>query len=160
MALAFIGLAVYVVVDLATGPTPVGNKVSVAALFGALSGLTIAFASARMFVRHHTVHVVSFFVTYLIPIAEIVGVDADNGMSIKVTSGRAIGSMAFGSSLIAMVTGNRRGKRAARRLGEIVGTFTASGGNWKQDTVRPHPRWAMLGVGVGVTCVAMLAAAL
>ena len=160
LVLAWFGFAIYVVADLAKGSTPIGSRLSSAAGAGAISGFMLAAGSARTFVRGDTVHVVSFFVTYLIPVAEIIDVSADNGMTIQVTSGRAIGSMAFGTSLIAEFTGNRRGKRAARRLAEIIEPFADDSSNWTQDTVEPHPRWAVLRVTIVITGLAMLLAVL
>jgi small basic protein len=89
------------------------------AAFGLMAG------SARIFVRDAQVYVVSFLFTFVVPVDEIVALKADNGFGIQVVSGRVIDSMAFGSSLITEFTGNRRGRRAARRLTDLCGPFTA-----------------------------------
>ena len=90
-----------------------------------VSAFMLMAGSARIFVRDADVHVVSFLFTFVVPVEEIVALQAANGFGIQVVSGRVITSMAFGSSLIAEFTGNRRSRRAARRLTELCGPFTA-----------------------------------
>ena len=90
-----------------------------------VSAFMLMAGSARIFVRDADVHVVSFLFTFVVPVEEIVALQAGNGFGIQVVSGRVITSMAFGPSLIAEFTGNRRSRRAARRLTELCGPFTA-----------------------------------
>jgi hypothetical protein len=94
-------------------------------VFAAVAAFMLMAGSARIFVRDAHVYVVSFLFTFVVPVGEIVALKAENGFGIQVVSGCVIDSMAFGSSLIAMFTGNRRGRRAARRLTALCGPFTA-----------------------------------
>lgn len=101
------------------------DRLSMSMAFASVSAFMLMGASARVFVRNDEVHVVSFLFTFAVPVDEIVAIQAENGLGIKVVSGRVITSMAFGPSLIAEFTGNRRCRRAARRLTELCGPFTA-----------------------------------
>ena len=126
-----------------------------AALFGAVMGFLLLAATARAFVRDEALHMISFFVTHRVPLTEVVGVAADNGFAAKLQSGRTIGSMAFGSSVIAMITGNRRGKRAGKRLLALLGPNNDDVTAWRQDTATTRARFEMIGVGLAVA-VAMV----
>jgi hypothetical protein len=121
-----------------------------AALFGAAMGLALLAATARAFVRDQVLFMVSFFVTHRVPLAEIVSVADNNGFAAKLQSGRTIGSMAFGSSLIAMITGNRRGKRAGKRLLALLEPKHEDETPWRQDTATTRPRFEMIGVSLAV----------
>lgn len=101
------------------------DRLSMSMAFASVSAFMLMGASARVFVRNDEVHVVSFLFTFAVPVDEIVAIQAENGLGIRVVSGRVITSMAFGPSLIAEFTGNRRCRRAARRLTELCGPFTA-----------------------------------
>lgn len=101
------------------------DRLSGSIAFASVSAFMLMGASARIFLRDEEVHVVSFLFTFVVPVDEIVALQAENGLGIRVVSGRVITSMAFGPSLIAEFTGNRRCRRAARRLTELCGPFTA-----------------------------------
>jgi hypothetical protein len=139
--------AFVVIASQASVGATVGDQLGTGGVLGATSGMMIAAGSARAFVRGDTLHLVSLCVTYLIPVSEIVGVEADNGMAIRVASGEAIGSMGFGPSVIAKLTGNRRGKRAARRLTAIVGPFGDAAASLRQATVLRQIRWKPFSIG-------------
>ena len=101
------------------------DRLSMSIAFASVSTFMLMGASARIFVRDDEVHVVSFLFTFVVPVDEIVALQAENGLGIRVVSSRVITSMAFGPSFIAEFTGNRRCRRAARRLTELSGPFTA-----------------------------------
>jgi hypothetical protein len=101
------------------------DRVGTSIVVVGVSAFMLMAGSARIFVRDADVHVVSFLFTFVVPVEEIVALQAANGFGIQVVSGRVITSMAFGSSLIAELTGNRRSRRAAGRLTELCGPFTA-----------------------------------
>jgi hypothetical protein len=133
-----------------------------------VSAFMLMAGSARIFVRAADVHVVSFLFTFVVPVEEIVALQAANGLGIQVVSGRVITSMAFGSSLIAEFTGNRRSRRAARRLTELCGPFTAvlasdpSPGARHQaggpDATRSKIRLGMLSLAGGLVAAAAASA--
>lgn len=104
---------------------PLPDRLSASIAFASVLAFMLLGASARIFVRDAEVHVVSFLFTFVVPVDGIVALQADNGLGIQVASGRVITSMAFGSSIMAEFTGNRRSRRAARRLTELCGPFTA-----------------------------------
>jgi hypothetical protein len=144
------------------------DRLSLAIATAGVSAFMLMAGSARIFVRDAHVYVVSFLFTFVVPVEEIVALKADNGFGIQVVSGRVIDSMAFGSSLIAMFTGNRRGRRAARRLTELCGPFTAvfasdlapgprhrAGG---PDATRSRIRLGMLSLACGLVAAAAAAA--
>jgi hypothetical protein len=145
------------------------DRLSASIATAGVSAFMLMGASERIFVRDAEVHVVSILYTFVVPVEEIVALKAENGFGIQVVSGRVIDSMAFGSSLIAMFTGNRRGRRAARRLTKHCGPFTAhlasdpapgarhlAGGG---DATRSKIRFGMLSLAGGLVAAAAAAAA-
>ena len=121
-----------------------------AALFGVGMGVMLLLATARAFVRGDRLYLVSFLWTQEVPMREIIGVVDDNGFAAKLVSGRTVGSMAFGSSLVAMVTGNRRGRRAGRRLLALHGPFATANVSWHQDDTRTRIRFEMISLAVTI----------
>jgi len=87
------------------------------------------------------VHVVSLLRTYLVEAADIVDLEDANGFAIRLTSGRRVSTVANQRSLIARFTGNRRGRRAARRLTRLCGPFHAQLDRQTGDTLRNRLRW-------------------
>lgn len=147
---------------------PLPDRLSASIAFASVLAFMLMGASARIFVRDAEVHVVSLLFTFVVPVEEIVTLQTENGLDIQVVSGRVITSMAFGSSLIADFTGNRRCRRAARRLTELCGPFTAdlapgsgpgarhrSGGG---DATRSKIRLGMLSLAGGLVSAAAASA--
>jgi hypothetical protein len=60
--------------------------------------------------------------------------------------------MAFGSSLIAMITGNRRGKRAGARLRALIEPSQEDPTTWQQDTAT-RVRFELIGIGLAVAAM-------
>ena len=71
------------------------------------------------------------------PVSELVQVEHDDGLRLRVVSGRRIGSVAYGSSLLGALLHYPRSVRAARRIEAAIGGLRDSGDvrAWEQDTV-------------------------
>lgn len=134
------------------------DRLSASIAFAGGSAFMVMAGSARIFVRDTDVHVVSFLFTFVVPVEEIVALRAENGLGIQVVSGRVIGSMAFGSSLIAEFTGNRRSRRAAHRLTELCGPFAANLSSDGRDATRAKIRLGMLSLGCAFVAAAAASA--
>ena len=85
--------------------------------------------------------VINLLVVRRVPVSELVQVEHDDGLRFRVVSGRRIGSIAYGSSLIGELLHYPRSVRAARRIEDAVGGNRATGG-WPppQDTVTSRLR--------------------
>jgi hypothetical protein len=134
------------------------DRLSMSIAYAGVSAFMLMAGSARIFVRDAEVHVVSFLFTKVVPVEEIVALQAENGLGIQVVSGRVITSMAFGSSVIAEFTGNRRSRRAARRLTKLCGPFVANLASDGRDATRSKIRLGMLSLAGGLVAAAAASA--
>jgi hypothetical protein len=73
------------------------------------------------------IDVIGLFLQRRIPIDEIVDVTPDKGLKIRMTSGRRIGSIAYGQSLLGELSGYPRSKRTAVRIKEFCESNKTSG---------------------------------
>jgi hypothetical protein len=143
---------------------PLPDRLSASIAFASVLAFMLMGASARIFVRDAEVHVVSFLFTFVVPVEEIVALQAENGLGIQVVSGRVITSMAFGSSIMAEFTGNRRSRRAAHRLTELCGPFTADlapdpGPGTRHLAGGPDATWSKIRLGMLSLAGGLVAAA-
>jgi hypothetical protein len=74
------------------------------------------------------IDVIGLFVRRRIPIADIVDVHSDGGLKIRMASGRSIGSIAYGQSLVGNMIGYPRSKKAAVRIKDFCESTRALGG--------------------------------
>lgn len=88
------------------------------------------------------VRLVSLFSYHEVELAEIASVDCSGGFEIVLVSGRRIGTVALGDSVLGQITGHRRAHRVARRLERAVPGFGRSSApnSWRQDSVEGRPR--------------------
>ena len=72
-----------------------------------------------------------------VPVSELVQVEHADGLHLRVVSGRRIGSVAYGSSLLGLLLHYPRSARAARRIEAALGGLRDSGERaaWQQDTL-------------------------
>jgi hypothetical protein len=77
-----------------------------------------------------------------VPVSELVQVEHDQGLRLRVVSGRRIGSVAYGSSLLGFLFKYPRSVRAARRILAAIGGLRDNGElpAWQQDTVTSQLR--------------------
>jgi hypothetical protein len=83
------------------------------------------------------IDVINPLVLRRVPVSELVQVEHDDGLRLRVVSGRRIGSVAYGSSLLGVLLHYPRSVRAARRIETAIGGLPHTGepGTWRQDTV-------------------------
>jgi hypothetical protein len=77
-----------------------------------------------------------------VPVSELVQVEHDQGLRLRVVSGRRISSVAYGSSLLGFLFKYPRSVRAARRILAAIGGLRDDGElpAWQQDTVTSQLR--------------------
>lgn len=83
------------------------------------------------------IEVFDLFTVHRVPVNELVAVEHDEGLHLRVVSGRRIGSFAYGASLIGFLLRYPRSVRAARRIEEAVGGLPGHERlpQWRSDTV-------------------------
>jgi hypothetical protein len=109
-------------------PTPIGDMMITLLPLFAMVTIFSLLASARLVgSREGYVDVVGLFLRRRIPIEEIARVDSSRGLKIYLTSGRTIGSIAYGQSLIGETVGYPRSRRTASRIAELCDSVRASG---------------------------------
>ena len=84
------------------------------------------------------IDVINLVVIRRVPVSELVAVEHEDGLHLRVSSGRRIGSVAHGSSLLGDLLHYPRSVRAARRIEAAIGGMTRAPdvAGWRQDTVR------------------------
>lgn len=60
-----------------------------------------------------------------IPVSELLAIESDDGLRFRLVSGRRIGSIAYGSSLLGRAMRYRRSAKAARRIQAAIGKLPA-----------------------------------
>ena len=93
-----------------------------------------------------------------IPLSDVAEVVTQNGLQIRLVSGMRIGTICFGSSVLAMVTGNIRARRFGRRMAPYlaanhdISNNQADRGPGTQDSAVTRFRYAAAMLMVG--CIA------
>ncbi len=91
-----------------------------------------------------------------VPVDQLAGVEHDDGLHLRLVSGRRVGSVAYGSSLLGALLHYPRSARAARRIEAALGDARATGEVpcHRRDSVRAEPRLgaylATLGVNTAI----------
>ena len=121
---------------LAQPPNDPSNIVPISLVYGVLMMALYLMGTTRVAVRSDLVELVSLARTYKVPFDQIAGVSTDAGFELVLVSGRRVGTMALGDSLIGRLMGQRRAHRVARRLQQLTGIGVAGPlDNWRQDAV-------------------------
>jgi hypothetical protein len=127
---------------LAQPPNDPSNIVPIGLVIGTAVAAWYLLGTARVVVRQGTVELVSWAVAYQIPFDQIRAASAEAGFELVLVSGRRVGTIALGDSLIGQMTGQRRANRVAHRLQELTGIGTAEEPQtWQQDSVTARPRF-------------------
>jgi hypothetical protein len=127
---------------LAQPPNDPGNIVPIGLVIGAAVAAWYLLGTARVVVHQDAVELVSWAVAYQVPFDQIRAASAETGFELVLVSGRRVGTIALGNSLIGQVAGQRRAKRVAHRLQELTGIGTAiDPQTWHQDSVTARPRF-------------------
>lgn len=140
-AIVVLGVFVFSWVELAAPPNDGSN------IPGALVGLCIMatgmclLGTCRLVVDPAGfIDVVGLFVVRRVPVSELVAVEHEEGLHLRVVSGRRIGSIAYGRSLLGELVHYPRSVSAARRIQGAVGGLRAAEWPLPEDTVRTHLR--------------------
>jgi hypothetical protein len=128
----------FVAYEAAYDPEPLWDRILTHVVPGVIVGVFLALASIRTYVRGDTVHVVSAAVTCLVPMSEIVGVDAARGMTLTLRSGRRVECHI---------------KMTPRRTERLLAMAEREPGPWRQDSTVTVPRWTVI-----ILIVALIAA--
>ena len=104
------------------------------------------------------IEVIDPLVLRRIPVSELVQVEHHEGLRLRVVSGRRIGSVAYGTSLLGFLLRYPRSVRAARRIEAAIGGLPETGEmpTWRQDTVTSKLRVRAYLVTLGVNVVLVL----
>ena len=103
------------------------------------------------------IDVIDPLVVRRVPVSELVEAEHDEGLRLRVVSGRRIGSVAYGSSLAGMILHYPRSVRASRRIEAAVGGFrdTEELPAWQQDSVtsKLRARAYLITLGINVLLI-------
>lgn len=104
------------------------------------------------------IEVIDPLVLRRIPVSELVQVEHQEGLRLRVVSGRRIGSVAYGASLLGFLLRYPRSVRAARRIEAAIGGLPETGEmpTWRTDTVTSELRVRAYLVTLGVNAVLVL----
>lgn len=123
---------------LASPPDDGGNLLNVLPAMCLLATMFCLVGTCRLVVDPAGfIDVIDPLILRRVPVSELVQVEHDQGLRLRVVSGRRIGSVAYGSSLLGMLLRYPRSARAARRIEAAIGGVEHSGDlpAWQQDTV-------------------------
>lgn len=121
-ACAVIGSFVFSWAVLASPPNEAGNLLNVLPAMCLMVTVFCLLGTCRLVVDPAGyIDVINLLVVRRVPVSELVQVEHDDGLRFRVVSGRRIGSIAYGSSLIGELLHYPRSVRAARRIEDAVG---------------------------------------
>jgi hypothetical protein len=141
-ACAVVGSFVFSWAVLASPPDDAGNLLNVLPPMCLMVTVFCLLGSCRLVVdAAGFIDVINLLVVRRVPVSELVQVEHDRGLRLRVASGRRIGSIAYGSSLIGQLLHYPRSVRAARRIEDAIGGYRAIR-EWPlpQDRVTSKPR--------------------
>lgn len=144
---------------LASPPNDASNLLNVLPAMCLLATMFCLLGTCRLVVDPAGfIEVIDPLVLRRVPVGELVKVEHDEGLRLRVVSGRRIGSVAYGSSLLGVLLHYPRSVRAARRIEAAVGGLRDSGElpEWEQDTVTSKLRVRAYLVTLGVNAALVL----
>ncbi len=103
-----------------------GQAVQLGCIWGLISGFLLANARARLVLGADGLRIHNLLTTTDLPWGRIVGVEDRNGLHLVGAEGERFGVLAFGSSLIAGLTGNRRSRAIASEIRQGVAAHSGS----------------------------------
>lgn len=142
-ACGLLGVFAFAWAALASPPNDISNLLNVLPGLCLLATVFCLIGTCRVVVDPAGfVDVIDPLVLHRVPIHELVEVEHDYGLHLRVVSGRRIGSVAYGSSLLGALLRYPRSVRAARRIEAAVGSLPEGGGmpTWRPDTVMSRLR--------------------
>jgi len=121
--------------------SPIQDSVASLVGGGVIAGGMFLMGTSHVSVRGGQLEFVNTLTRTTVKPNEIKEILTENGLQVRLTSGRAFGSLAYGPSLLALITGNRRAKRLGNRIVAVVGEPTPAN-TWTQDSARTFARWS------------------
>lgn len=109
-----------------------------------------------------SIDVIDPLVVHRVPVDELAEVEHDDGLHLRLVSGRRVGSVAYGPSLLGALVRYPRSVRAAQRIEAAIDGVCAIGEvpSWQDDSVRREPRvgayLATLGVNAAIVLGTLL----
>lgn len=157
-ACAVLGAFVFAWAFLATPPNDASNLLNV--LPPVCLGVTAFYllGTCRLVVDPAGfIDVVDPLVVRRVPVAELVQAEHDEGLQLRLVSGRRVGSVAYGRSAIGEVMNYPRSARAAHYIEEAIGGYQATA-QWPRprDTVTSMPRIRAVLVSLAINALLVL----
>jgi hypothetical protein len=137
-ACALIGVFVFSWAFVASPPDDAGALLNVMPAMCIVATVMCLLGTCRLVVDPDGfIDVINLLVSRRVPVGELVRVEHDDGLRLRVVSGRRIGSVAYGPSLLGALLHYPRSVRAARRIEAAIGGLRDSDElpTWQQDTV-------------------------
>jgi hypothetical protein len=146
-ACVVVGVFVFAWVELASPPNEVSNLLNVLPVLCLLVTMLGLLGTCRIVVDPAGfIDVVNLFVVRRVPVGDVAQVQHTEGLVLRLVSGRRVGSIAYGSSLLGGLLHYPRSVQAARRIEAAVGGIEYRLPTSQQDTVTSELRGrALLG---------------
>jgi len=117
------------------------------------SGLLLI-GSAHVAIRGDTIVVVNSLTCTAAGLEDVRSIAADHGLQVELWSGRKVGSLALGSSLLGALTGDRRAKAVASRIARLLTLpEEAATAGWHQDRAVTAPRLRAFVVALAIAAL-------
>lgn len=118
--LGFVAFTVWLTSSYATGPATASDLLQGPLAWGAVAGGILEASTCRVRVGRGMVELTNILSVTSVPFHDIERIEALNGMSVVTRSGATHESVAYGGSLLAVLTGNKRAVRLQSRLSEAM----------------------------------------
>lgn len=158
-ACVLLGVFAFSWAALASPPNDASNLLNVLPAMCLLATVFCLLGTCRLVVDSAGfIEVIDPLVLRRIPVSELMQVEHHEGLHLRVVSGRRIGSVAYGASLLGFLFRYPRSVRAARRIGAAIGGLPETGEmpTWRQDTVTSQLRVRAYLVTLTVNAVLVL----
>lgn len=116
------------------GPASMADTIGVSVICGFGLAWSFCLVTSRIEVWGFSFVVINALSTVTIPFEDVESLQADNGLQLRLHSGRTIPTMAFQQALISTLTGNRTARRAAQTLESESGWRVSTPSGYQQDT--------------------------
>lgn len=98
----------------------VPQMLNMASIWGVLSGILLANSRARIVLESDALQIRNLLIKWTIPWGRVIAVQDANGLQILTADSRKIGVFAYGSSVLAGLSGNRRARALASTIRQRI----------------------------------------